>query len=114
MALLDLHWVNSEQFSSVQFTSTKHTRENDAASIIKYLLILLILNKCMSCRVSDNHNRTGLLVSIFYPPIKLCSLWAGWLRTKQPIQAVIDPLIRKWPAVVKGLGHIDRQEEMEA
>lgn len=29
---------------------------------------------------------------------------SDWLSTKQPILAIIDPLIGKWPIVVKGLG----------
>lgn len=37
-----------------------------------------------------------------------------WLSTKQAIPAAIDPLIGEWPIVVKGLGTMDRQEEMQA
>lgn len=36
------------------------------------------------------------------------------LCTRQPILAIIDPLIEKWPIVLIGLGSIDRKEEMEA
>lgn len=36
------------------------------------------------------------------------------LGTEQFMQPVIDPLIGKRPIVVKGLGSIVRQEEMEA
>lgn len=48
------------------------------------------------------------------PQISLYSLWAlPGLSTKQLLLAAIDPLIGKWPVVVKGLDSIDRQEEME-
>lgn len=69
--------------------------------------------------VSDNDNKTtGHPARMYHNPppsnYPVFIVGSDWLSTKQPILAVIDPLIGKWPIVVKGLGNMDRQEEMEA
>lgn len=65
----------------------------------------------------NNANKTtGHLASMYrsHSNYHVFIVGTDWLSTKQPILAFIDSLIGKWPIVVKGLGSMDRQEEMEA
>lgn len=74
-------------------------------SFSHHRLYLGLLNEFMHCRV------TVYRLSSNYP---VFIVGLDQLGTEQFMQPVIDPLIGKWLIVVKGLGSIVRQEEMEA